>query len=83
MQAALRHSRPARVVAVGFIAMIFFGNLWLVQALLGQAAPDWMRHGFAFGLVACLLGGIFLLALAVYLRMKQGSAASDETEVER
>ena len=46
--------------AIGFILLVIFGNLWLVQAMLGVPVPFWVSYGFFTGVVVVLVGGVGL-----------------------
>jgi hypothetical protein len=63
LQPELKKSAPAKISAIGFIVLIVFGNLWLVNALIHVETPYWVSYGFFTGVVLVAVGGIALTAL--------------------
>jgi hypothetical protein len=66
----LRKSLPARAAALGFVALIIFGNLWVVYALINAKPPVWISYGFGAGLIVAMVSGVALGALLVYWRIR-------------
>lgn len=60
MQSEIKKSAPAKISAIGFIVVVIFGNLWLVNAMLGTQVPFWVSYGFFTGVVLVLVGGVGL-----------------------
>jgi hypothetical protein len=56
----------ARTTAIGFIAVIAFGNFWLSHALFGTLVPDWVGIGFVVGMSVAAIGGIGLAGGAAW-----------------
>lgn len=63
MDPGLKKSAPAKISAIGFILLIIFGNLWLVNALIQSGTPYWVSYGFFIGVIFVMLGGLGLAAL--------------------
>lgn len=61
MQEKIRRSLAAKIVAIGFIILILFGNFLFVKRILGQKEDDWMVIGAWLGLGCVLIGGIALI----------------------
>ncbi len=57
MHPEVKKSAPAKITALGFIVVIIFGNLWLVNALMSTVTPFWVAYGFFTGVVLVFTGG--------------------------
>ncbi len=68
MHSEVKKSAPAKISAIGFIIVIVFGNLWLVNALLSTVTPFWVAYGFFTGVVLVFAGGA---GLGYVLLMRQ------------
>lgn len=78
MNEYLRKSLPARGTALGFIALVLFGNLWVGYALINATPPNWVRYGFGFGMVTAIAFGLALGGLAIYRRLFPVEAPADD-----
>jgi protein-S-isoprenylcysteine O-methyltransferase Ste14 len=61
----LRHTPPARIVALSFVLLILLGNVWFVLAVIGWEIPSWFQVASRIGLCGALVGGFWLVVLAV------------------
>ena len=61
MQAHIRRSLAAKIVAIGFIVLILMGNFLFVWQIGGQEPKEWTRVAGLAGLAMVLGGGVFLL----------------------
>ena len=57
MHSEVKKSAPVKITAIGFIIVIIFGNLWLVNALMSTITPFWVAYGFFTGVVLVFAGG--------------------------
>lgn len=69
MQAAIRKSWPARLSALGFIAVIVLGNVWWTFGLTGKPIPQWLGVAMASSIGLTLFSGVCLMALMVYRKL--------------
>ena len=69
MHPDIKKSAPTKISAVGFIIVIVFGNLWLVNALTSSDTPFWVSYGFFSGVIVVLFGGVSLALLIVSGRL--------------
>jgi hypothetical protein len=78
MHPEVKKSAPVKITAIGFIIVIVFGNLWLVNALMSTVTPFWVAYGFFSGVVLVFAGGA---GLGYVLLMRQiiGSKADPGT----
>ena len=70
MHPEVKKSAPAKISAIGFIIVVIFGNLWLVNAVLSTVTPFWVAYGFFTGVVLVFAGGA---GLGYVLLMRQVS----------
>ena len=70
MHPEVKKSAPAKISAIGFIIVVIFGNLWLVNAVMSTATPFWVAYGFFTGVVLVFAGGA---GLGYVLLMRQVS----------
>jgi di/tricarboxylate transporter len=73
----VKKSAPAKISAIGFIIVIVFGNLWLVNALMETATPFWVSYGFFSGVIFVMVGGIGLALLLLSGRVTGDKGGSD------
>jgi hypothetical protein len=66
----VKKSAPAKISAIGFIIVVIFGNLWLVNAVMSTVTPFWVAYGFFTGVVLVFAGGA---GLGYVLLMRQVS----------
>lgn len=69
MQASLRKSWPARLSALGFIAVIVFGNVWATYGITNQPVPQWLGVAMMAAIGLTLTGGAGLMALIVWRKL--------------
>jgi hypothetical protein len=67
----VKKSAPAKISAIGFIIVVIFGNLWLVNAVMSTVTPFWVAYGFFTGVVLVFAGGA---GLGYVLLMRQVSS---------
>jgi hypothetical protein len=72
-----RYGWAARASAIGFIAVIAFGNFWLSHALFGTSVPDWVGIGFMVGISVAAIGG-FGLVSGVAMRWLAAATSKDQ-----
>ncbi len=70
MHPEVKKSAPAKISAIGFIIVVIFGNLWLVNAVMSTVTPFWVAYGFFTGVVLVFAGGA---GLGYVLLMRQVS----------
>ena len=70
MHPEVKKSAPAKISAIGFIMVVIFGNLWLVNAVMSTVTPFWVAYGFFTGVVLVFAGGA---GLGYVLLMRQVS----------
>ncbi len=78
MQAAIRKSWPARLSALGFIAVIVFGNVWLTFGLTHTPIPQWLGVAMAISIGVTLTGGVCLMSLITYRKFRPLAEAPEE-----
>ncbi len=71
MHPEVKKSAPAKISAIGFIIVVIFGNLWLVNAVMSTVTPFWVAYGFFTGVVLVFAGGA---GLGYVLLMRQVSS---------
>lgn len=70
MQDSLRKSWPARLSALGFILVVLLGNVWLTFGLTKEPIPTWLGIGMAVAIGLTLLGGVGLVALIAWRKLR-------------
>ena len=65
MDQELTRSAPARLVAMGFIALILLGNCWFVLTIIGQRLPSWFPLASSVIVSGVIGGGVWLGILAL------------------
>lgn len=78
MHPQLKKSAPAKISAIGFIILIIFGNLWLVDALILKATPVWVSYGFFTGVCIVFVGGIGLMYLLLLNKLNPPASQGDQ-----
>lgn len=56
-----KRSKGSRCTALGFAALIFFGNFWLVYKLLGRPAPQFIIYLLEASTFLVIIGGLVML----------------------
>lgn len=78
MHPELKKSAPAKISAIGFVLLIIFGNLWLVNTMIQAETPYWVSYGFFTGVVLVLVGGVALTALIFAGKLRPRADANGE-----
>ena len=80
MHLALRQSFSAKITAIGFIALILFGNFWLSYQLLASSPAVWIQTGFWLSILLVIAGGCGLGIQAVFLPRIEPLEEEEETD---